>query len=218
MLLKEMLQFEIMTMTGTHAAGKGDNKVTKEELDRERRRLNRRKVEVLNKHIFPAMANLTVFLEYMNYSPYIQNTFESDLKGLFFAKSASNTATEENKEETIFGRFIKACGVSTRRKQRIKKEDALSKGLRYTRFESVPEKERGGLEPIQDFRLVLWEIMMKKIWDMLPAVGEYKFKNDAFLNNILYADFGRAFSSISLLAQDAKERLEFDEERRPALF
>jgi hypothetical protein len=58
---------------------------------------------------------------------------------------------------------------------------------------------------MQDFRFLLWEIMMRKIWDMLPAAGEYKLKDDAFLNNILYSDFGRAFSGISLLSHDALE-------------
>ena len=59
---------------------------------------------------------------------------------------------------------------------------------------------------------------MKKIWDMLPTAGERRLKDAAFLNNILYADFGRAYSCISLLAHDAREHLEFDENRRPALF
>jgi hypothetical protein len=61
-------------------------------------------------------------------------------------------------------------------------------------------------------------IIIDKIWKTIPGIGQYKFKNDTFLNNVLYADFGRAISWMKEFAHEPTGRLEFDGKRRPALF
>lgn len=165
----------------------------KKALKKEKRLLDRRKVDALNKHVFPSMANLTKFLELMLVSPHLHRVFERDLKALFFAKSK----VSENKD-TIFGRFIEAAGPSLISKQ---KDD----GTQQTAL-------------LPDFRFILWEIMIQKIWKSTPSIGEYKFKDPTFLHNVLYQDFGRAVSWLNLLAHEAHGHLEFDEKRRPALF
>lgn len=67
-------------------------------------RTNRKKNNVLNRHVFQSMANLTFLLEQMQKEPYIRERFEDDIKALFFAEST----VIENKEP-IFLRFLKSC-------------------------------------------------------------------------------------------------------------
>jgi hypothetical protein len=153
------------------------------------------KFRVLDNIVFPSMANITSFLEYVLVSPYLNRAFERDLKALFFAVSVMN----KNKEP-IFARFIEACCWSTT---------------------SAAVSKRGKVKanvPLSDFRLILMGIMMDKIWKMIPGIGQYKFKNDTFLNNVLYADFGRAVSWMKEFAHEPYGHLQFDRKRRPALF
>ena len=42
--------------------------------------LNKRKVDLLNKIIFPSMANLNVFLEYLTLNPHLHEIFDKDHK------------------------------------------------------------------------------------------------------------------------------------------
>ena len=159
-------------------------------LKKDKRLLDRRKVDTLNKYIFPSMANLTQFLEYMLVSPHVGRVFERDLKALFFAKSE----VSQNKEP-VFARFIDACCWSM----------------------TVP-KEGGTRTPLPDFRIILMEIMMDKIWMMMRGIAEYKFRDVEFLNNVLYVDFNRAASWMKEFAHEPHGHLDFDEKRRPALF
>jgi hypothetical protein len=80
----------------------------KRDLDRSENRLNKRKVDVINKHIFRSMANLTFLVEKMQANPYIRERFEDDLKALLSAEST----VVENKEH-IFLRFLKACACES---------------------------------------------------------------------------------------------------------
>lgn len=179
------------------------NKVTEKEATEKREILKKRKryfdtmkVRVLDNVVFPSMANLTRFLEFVLVSPYLNRAFERDLKALLLATSA---VTDENKQP-IFARFIEACCWSTT---------------------SVAISRRGKVKSnvsLSDFRLILMGIMMDKIWKMIPGIGQYRFKNDTFLNNVLYADFGRAVSWMKEFAHEPIGQLEFDEYRRPALF
>jgi hypothetical protein len=174
-----------------------DKEATKQrEIMKNRKRaLDTMKVRVLDEVVFPSMANLTRFLEFVLVSPYTNRVFEKDLKALFLAKSEIS----DNKE-SIFARFIEAC--------------CWSKTL-------VAVSRRGKVKshvPLSDARLILMEIMMEKIWMMIPSIGEYKFKTNEFLNNVLYADFGRAVSWMIEFAHEPRGHLDFDEKRRPALF
>ena len=151
------------------------------------------KTRVLDKDIFPSMANLTVFLEYALVSPYLHKTFDRNIRELFFAKSKIDKQIDKS---TIFERFIDACCWSM----------------------TVSEEGGGTRTPLPGYRFILMEMMMLKIWQMIPAIGEYKFKTHEFLNNVLYADFGRAVSWMIEFAHEPHGRLDFNEKRRPALF
>jgi hypothetical protein len=186
-----------------HAGGTTERTLKeKKALKKEKRLLDRRKVDVLNNHLFRSMANLTVFLEYVMNNPYLQNTFEKDLKALFFAKSTLDSNPRGT--ESVFARFIEAC--------------CWSKTSKTTTMTSSSSKKGETKMPLSDFRFILMETMMDKIWKMIPEIGQNKFKNDTFLNNVLYADFGRSVSWMKEFAHEPHGRLQFDEKRRPALF
>jgi hypothetical protein len=70
---------------------------------KEGRNLDRMKVHVLDKFIFPSMANLTVFLEYIAKNEELQATFDDDLKELFFGKG-----TGKSDATIVFQRFIQS--------------------------------------------------------------------------------------------------------------
>jgi hypothetical protein len=192
------LELDRIELAEDIAAGRvKDEEATKQRaiLKNRKRALDTMKVRVLNEVIFPSMANLTRFLEFVLVSPYTNRVFEKDLKALFLAKSE----TSENKEP-IFARFIDACCWS-------KTSLAVSRRGKVTSH-----------VPLSDARLILMEIMMEKIWMMIPTIGEYKFKTHEFLNNVLYADFGRAVSWMIEFAHEPHGHLDFDKKRRPALF
>lgn len=70
--------------------------------EQERKNLNRKKTYILNKIIFPAMANLTVFLEYIAKNHELQTVFYDDLKDLFFGMLDNNPRGKI----PVFRRFI----------------------------------------------------------------------------------------------------------------
>jgi hypothetical protein len=85
-----------------------DIKKDKNDLEKKHKLLNKQKVDVLNRHIFRAMANLTYLLEMMQHHPYIHKRFEGDIKALFLTKSSV-----VKKHKSIFERFIEASCMTT---------------------------------------------------------------------------------------------------------
>jgi len=172
-----------------------------DELKTEKRNLDRRKVDVLNKHIFPSMANLTIFLEYMAESyrkgggGYINKIFEEDLEALFFAKS---TVDKSKQGTSIFRRFINAI---------------CTFDINTSHIETKDTKTR----PIGNFRLILCDIMQESINERLVGTGQFIF-DGLFINETLGPDMGRARAWTRMLAREAYMDLKFDKERRRALF
>ena len=54
-----------------------------DEIEKNDSSLKKRKVEILDNHIFPSMANLVIFFEYVVKNPEIRELFEDDIKELF---------------------------------------------------------------------------------------------------------------------------------------
>jgi hypothetical protein len=98
--MKERLQIE---KTRREVIMQGKRDWTDEE-SMKRRELDRMKSYILNNFIFPSMANLTVFLEYIAKNEELQTVFEDDLKELFFGKPA-----KKSNAITVFQRFIQAA-------------------------------------------------------------------------------------------------------------
>jgi hypothetical protein len=84
-----------------------------EDLDREDRNVRRRKVDVLDNHIFPSMANIVIFFEYLAKYPELSKLFEDDVKELFgYIKDPYDTTKETewdySQRTDIFKRLIES--------------------------------------------------------------------------------------------------------------
>jgi hypothetical protein len=219
--MKNLLQFgkEMEELTTKISAAGGLNNAPAvdiekyEKLKAERRKLDRRKVDILNRYIFPSMANLTIFLEYIAQSyrkgggGYINRIFEEDLEALFLVKSIVDKKREGY---SIFRRLIDAIctfdvNISYIDPKKIKK------------FEDVEIKDIK-TKPIGNFRLILYDIMQESINNHMTAIAPYIFNDGLFINETLGPDIARARAWTRMIAREAYMDLKFDKERRPALF
>jgi hypothetical protein len=178
----------------------------REKAEEERKILNTRKVEVLNTKIFPAMANLTTFLEAILVSSDLHEIFDEDLKALFFAESTNDRQSDK---QPIIKRFITASmmwPISKETEEWFINDDGEKRRKRKT-------------ELLPNYRFIVCEWMQMAILEMIKGgIGQYIFKNETFLNNVLYQDMDRAASWIKLLADGSHRNLKFNAKRRPALF
>jgi hypothetical protein len=196
-IVDNLLHFENDTraLEGKIAAGTiTDEEQIKKERDNLRKRktkLNRDKVHVLNKHIFPGMANLTVLLESMIGNIYIAKIFREDVQALFFAKS---TVNKNMKNAYVFWRFANAvCSFD------------------INKWDSKTQK------PFNRFKLILCDIMQERVNDSIFRTGLFIF-DDEMYGKILGPDMQRARAWTRMLARESYEDLKFDRDRRPALF
>jgi hypothetical protein len=84
-----------------------EEKLLNEDIREQQNNLIPRKTEVLNNYIFPAMADLTFFLECTS-GPELYEKFEKDIQSLFFAKS-----TVKHDNTPIIKRLIKASIIGS---------------------------------------------------------------------------------------------------------
>jgi hypothetical protein len=75
------------------------------EWDGKRRSLDAEKVRVLNRYIFPSMASIVVFLEYISKDKELQELFYKDLMALFFEVPKDKKPAEKI---IVFRRFLEA--------------------------------------------------------------------------------------------------------------
>ena len=170
-LLKKALQWSMKLEEKSAAEGLTVEQTLKKqdkESKKEKRRLDKRKVGVLNNHIFPSMANLTLFVEYITESPYLNHIFEDDLRALFL--SYSYKVGEDGKPDVrpIFKRFIKAICMTTTKNS----------------------KPVAGL----DLRLILCDMMQDLIFWAMVNIGRHKFHDSNFTNQTLGPDMNRALA------------------------
>jgi hypothetical protein len=84
-LLKDQLQYfqEDEKLNKRKVAGEGDiPEDEKQKLNKTKRNLDRRKVDVLDKHVFRSMANLILFFDNLAKHPELRYVYEEDLKEL----------------------------------------------------------------------------------------------------------------------------------------
>jgi hypothetical protein len=115
-----------------------------EKEERERNELHRMKNHWLNKCVFPSMANLTVFLEYIAKSEELRKVFDDDLKELFLGRKMDKISDGQGGER-VFQRFIRSAITWNW----SKKENA------------------------NDFRLALIHIIEYALFQHLNSVGVY---------------------------------------------
>lgn len=186
--MRDMLQLPPKLGKKTRAGG-----ARKKELARERKNHTRRKVYVLNKHIFPALANLTVLLENMQRNSYIREIFEDDIIGLFLGESV-----KIDNKAPIFQRFL----IASVCKKQIGEPDSAA--------EEPPNTSK------PSFRFILSMLMQRIVYQMIQEEGPHKYGLDNFLKDVLYNDIKRPLAWTQVFAQHANR--DFDEKKRPALF
>lgn len=171
-----------------------------------KKNLNKRKVGLLDDCIFPSMANLTVLLEAMAGSPFIEHIFAEDFKSLFFAKSKALSVKSKVPEDrykasrAIFERFVGAsCKLM------------------------IPQTGGGDVH-LDESRVILCNMMLEAVYNTISeigirGIGAFKFgRDESFLQRTLYQDMDRLHAWTQLFAWEASKQLSFDEDRRPALF
>ena len=169
----------------------------KKALDRELKVLKRRKYDILNVHIFRAMANLTYLLEMMQAEPFIREKFDDDIKALFLSKSR-----KKHTDEYIFDRFVRATCRS-----RLPKENQNPK--------DIPQ--------LPDFRSILCNRMQTSIieamHDVAPFIFLDKFGDPAFSTDAMLPQLRSAHSWTRLFASEAyRHYMPLDMKTRPPLF
>jgi hypothetical protein len=158
-----------------------------------KRTLDKRKVDLLNNHIFPSMANLIVLLEGVMGNAYLAKVFREDLQALFFAKSTTN---KNMRNAYVFWRFANAV---------------CSFNMNKTDLETG--------KPFERFRLILCDIMQESINDLILTQRHFIFNDEGlFVDKTLSPDMERARAWTRMLCREAYGDLKFDKDRRPALF
>lgn len=152
---------------------------TKDEI-RKRKNLDKRKVDVLNHFIFPAMANLTVFLEYIGKHEELQHIFDKNIKELLLGRyvredkgsnEPDSDKPSENSDIPVFQRFIMvATTVDWREKEnannfRLALISMLAHVLYQKLIAIIPpllkQREIAGTEPILlDLYRIIWEMRL----------------------------------------------------------
>ena len=142
--------------------------IKKQESNKEKRGLDKRKVGVLDNHIFPSFANLIMFVEYIAKSPYLRHMFEDDLRALFLTYSFKVGEDGKPDVQPMFKRLIKAICITT----------------------TNDDKPVVDL----DLRLVLCDIMQELIFFAMTNIGRHRFHDSNFTNLTLGPDMNRALA------------------------
>jgi hypothetical protein len=154
-------------------------------------KLNRRKVDVLNRIIFPSMANVTFFLECLSTYPILKDIFEKDIlellglyqKSMKHGKSNIGMICPMYSNETfVFARFISS---------------ALNNG-NFERFDS---------------RFYLLEYMQREVTKIISEMAEDEF-GEQFSSKITIQDMERAYAWVKLYATRVLQQYNESEEKK----
>jgi hypothetical protein len=133
--------------------------------------LRTQKNKILNKLIFPSMANLTYFLECIAKHPELQVVFENDLKELF---GLAHSETKGENGGVMFDRLISAALIWN------------------------PEAKDAEKKDTRNFRLTLLRIIQNNVYYRIQHLLLDDFTNDTA--SIINSDIGRARAWVDLFA------------------
>lgn len=148
------------------------NEIGEEELRQELNKWSRRKVDVIDRHIFQSMADLTYFFEFCKKHNNILDDFENDIEELFGFKGPHMTSAKDDKLEfNIFDRFIDAI-INT-----------------------------GNPKDFTKFRVYLINIIAYNMFKKIRGSSylDDNFKDNELFINVIVPDLGRAHSWIKYL-------------------
>jgi hypothetical protein len=140
-----------------------------------KRYLDKQKVVILDRHIFPSMANIVFFFRYISRYPELKGVFENDIKDLLGVR-------RENPQEDNYGFIISDLLLSI-----------LMPGLDYYNDEKIRDK---------DFRLRLNQILQKAVMTKAGLHLTEMFRNVS-IQHMVEDDFSRAEAWAEMLANNA---------------
>jgi hypothetical protein len=189
--LKERLHHEKIYQEKLEAGKQISN-----ELQEERSELNRKKSRWLNKCVFPSMANLTIFLEYIAKNEELWEVFDDDLRELFIGKpmkrkNKDGSVIDEDKEKSdliVFQRFIQSAITWNWKK----KKNA------------------------NNFRLVLINCLEYILFQYLTSIVLYSLPNSAIISKKITEDLTNTLQWSELLARSVDTDVQ--DASRPVLF
>jgi hypothetical protein len=142
--------------------------------DRDHKRyIDTEKVELLDKYIFPSMANVVFFFRFISRYPQLKKIFDNDVRDLLGVR-------RENPHDNNYGFIFSALVRSI-----------VSTGLGF-----ISEKEIRS----KDFRLRLNQILQENVWAKVGLSVTEVFKNPA-AQQVVADDFNRAWAWVRMLAE-----------------
>jgi hypothetical protein len=171
--LEQRLQIERTEDNNDDAASANLTKKIKE--------MNRMKVYVLNKIIFPSMANVVYFLETVSENPELQKVFDDDLKELFGIRYPAQL---KNKSYSPIIRRLTEAMINWR-------EDT----------DETPYERRKHRN--NNFRLALIAVMQHVIFQRIVLLSMDEVGGD-MANFVVKNDVGRAWNWAQLLARSVE--------------
>ncbi len=151
--------------------------------------LTKMKVDILNKYVFPSMANVVVFLEYCN-NPLLRNVFDKDIEELllgipkrYYDKRINNYTRYE--DETVIARFLAAI--------------LAWKSRKYP----------------NTFTLKLFPIIQRAITSRILAIAKEKL-GDRMLKSVVIKEFAGAAALAEFIGKDIE--IKKDMPSRPVIF
>lgn len=154
----------------------------------------RRKVYVLNNIIFPSMANIVIFFEYISKNPELQVLFEDNIKQLLWGTYSKKV------QGPVFRRLIEAIIKWSPEEHKSKKKNNMNLGNEL------------------NFRMHFYHIMLQSISLTLPARLKDQFEQmESVVNTTLITDLQRIVAWTYFLSRSADD---FDSmtSTRPILF
>lgn len=155
-----------------------------------------RKFEILDKIVFPSMANLVYFLEALEISPTLKNLFEKDLIKLLdprFVKDDAKTRDMGMNSSSYVFRWNNLARL-------------VSKAV------SINNVRRRG-DTIKDFRVALLYQLQSIINDEVSHILERNYGFSGQITKSAMKDFGNTLGWFALLAKSVSEEADQDPDR-----
>jgi hypothetical protein len=171
-----------------------------------RRRLDKRKSDILTQHVFPSMANLVTFFEFASH-PLLRAEFDKDLQALLFGVQQSTENILEDDKEASGAKYLSLYTLIHDRNVFAR----LITGILALSTETE----------MTDFRYILCDILQREMWDLIRRVFPIKFKDKELFNKVIIPDMARASAWVSFLSLDAQAasvKTKFNPGSRPVLF
>jgi hypothetical protein len=197
--LKRRLRFE-KEYKKTIDAGEELTAEQKQEL----KEVTKMKVDILNKYVFPSMANITVFLEYCA-NPLLQEAFDKDIQELLLGfKSTDYDKIQEPYDSTHPEHYDETLNDRSHRENRTV----------IARFLIAILSWNSRKDP-ENFRLKLFPIIQRAITFRILEIGR-EILGNRILESVVTNDFARAGALAEFIGKGIK--IKEDTPNRPVKF